>query len=290
MHIGVIGASGVVGRRLVPLLLAAGHSVVAIVRAQAGTVPAGCAAKRADILDLSALKEAVTGLDALVNLATSIPDGRGRGDWAHNDRIRIEGTENVVRALEAARQPCRWVQQSVAMLHQGQSLADEDGELSGQGVLTSAVLMEAMVQGSQLDWALVRGGALYGADTARDADFFNRIATGALRPPVDAERWISFIHVDDLARAFLHALDLPAGHAYIAVDDTPTTYARLFSRLRPHRQAGEDAAAPALQPLPSFRVSNRRLRASGWTPRLASVHDWTDVCRAAVTPAGAARA
>ncbi|MES2936695.1 MAG: NAD(P)-dependent oxidoreductase [Pseudomonadota bacterium] len=280
MRVGVLGAGGVIGRRLLPLLAAAGHEPVALART-VGALHGAAAVRRADILDAGALRQAVADLDAVVNLATSIPDGRGRGDWAQNDRIRIEGTENLARAIAAAGRPCRWVQQSVAMLHQGAVLAHEDCELSGQGVLTSAVLMEAMVQGSPLDWTLVRGGALYGADTARDAAFFGRIAAGTLRAPADAERWISFVHVDDLAAAFLQALALPPRRAYIAADDLPTTYARLFARLGVPAQ-GVDAAV--LQPLPSFRVSNRRLRGCGWVPQTVSVYDWVD----AALPARAA--
>ncbi|MBA3773238.1 MAG: NAD(P)-dependent oxidoreductase [Ramlibacter sp.] len=270
MRVGIIGATGVIGRRLVPLLASDDHSVVSIVRP--GREDPACESRQADILDFPSLEVAFAGLDAVINLATSIPNGRGGGDWAQNDRIRIKGTENVLRAIRSIGGSCRWVQQSVAMLHQGKSLADEDCEVTGQGVLTSAILMEAMVQGSGLDWALVRGGALYGPDTTRDVAFFQRIARGELRRPVEAaDRWISFVHADDLAGAFRCALNAGGGRAYIAADDVPTTYARLFSAFE---QAPSVAEGSILHPLPSFRVSNARLRGCGWIPRVSSIYEW----------------
>lgn len=285
MRIGIIGATGVIGRRLVRLLASDHHSVVSITRP--GRQDPAFESRQADILDFPSLEAAFTGLDAVINLATSIPNGRGGGDWAQNDRIRIEGTENVLRAIRSNGGSCRWVQQSVAMLHQGKSLADENCDVTGQGVLTSAVLMEAIVQGSGLDWVLVRGGALYGPDTVRDAAFFQRIARGELRRPVEADRWISFVHADDLAGAFRCALNACGGRAYIAADDVPTTYARLFSA---YERASSVSEGAVLQPLPSFRVSNARLRGCGWLPRVSSIYEWEAVRPRAYQSADAASA
>ena len=281
MKIGILGATGVIGRRLAPLLAAGGHEVRCLARP--GGTPGdaqGCMA--ADILEPSTLEPALQGLDVLVNLATCIPNGRGRGDWHINDRIRDEGTRHLVGALMRQGGRCRLVQQSVAMLHQGDRLCDESDDIVGQGVLTSALVMEATVQCSELDWVVLRGAALYGPGTARDASFFARIASGEWLAPEPAQRWVSFIHVDDLAAAFALAATLPGRQVYIAADDHPTTYADLFSRFA---RGGRPlpGAVPMPQPLPSFRVSNRRLRQCGWR----AAHP--DVFSAMQAPASRAR-
>lgn len=276
MRVAILGASGAIGQRLLPYLRSNGHDVVALthMRTLEATLIGGGRSRPVDILELASLVGALDGCDAVINLATSIPNGHGRGNWRENDRIRIEGTENLLKAIRRQTKPCRLIQQSIAMLHQCRGLADEDCELTGSGILTSAVLMEAMVQDSGADWVLIRGGALYGEGTARDRSFFSRIRAGELAAPEESDRWISFIHIDDLARAFLHALNLPGHCAFIAADNAPTTYARMFRALAP--QALPSTGVPMLQPLPSFRVSNQRLRATGWHPVRPSVLDPMD--------------
>src|SRR6478609_11993359 len=75
MRLFVTGATGVVGRRAVPLLLSQGHSVTAGVRQTASRV--GVAQKEldyvpVDLFDLRELRQAVAGHDAIINLATPL--------------------------------------------------------------------------------------------------------------------------------------------------------------------------------------------------------------------------
>jgi nucleoside-diphosphate-sugar epimerase len=276
MKIGIVGASGVIGRRVLAPLLQQGHEVRCIVRsAERSPIASLPLTERltqahADILEPDSLAPALQGLEVLINLATFIPNGKGRGDWALNDRIRTEGTRHVLDILQNQGKRCRLIQQSVAMLHQGNKPAIEDTELQGQGVLTSSLVMESAVQSSDLDWVLVRGAAVYGPDTARDIDYFGRIAFGKVQAPVHPQHWLSLIHITDLVQAFVHSVTLPGRQAYIAADDQPISYAELFSHYRGmHMQASSDK--PVLPALPSFRVSNQRLRNTGWSPRYPSV-------------------
>ena len=76
MNILVTGATGVVGRRLVPLLRDAGHAVTAVARSSAGREQIskhGATAIELDLFDPAAVRRAVAGHDAVVNLATHIP-------------------------------------------------------------------------------------------------------------------------------------------------------------------------------------------------------------------------
>lgn len=264
MKIGVIGASGVIGHRLVPRLLERGATVRCIVRPGSHrSLPCGAhEVVAANILDEGGLAESLHGLDTVVNLATRIPCGRG--DWRENDQIRTDGTRCLLSAIARQEQPCRLVQQSIAMLHQSVALASEDDEVCGQGILASALQMEAAIQTSHLDWVLIRGSAVYGPGTARDDGFFAKIRNGEVAMPLEPNHYLSLVHVDDLASAFVTGLTVSTKRAYIASDNMPMTYRALFAALSPPETLRSEASP--LFALPSFRVSNRRLQRLGWNP------------------------
>ena len=94
MHILVVGATGVLGKNVVPRLVERGHTVRAIVRRheqarflqQVGAEPT-----LGDIFDPDSLHAAARGCDAALHLATAIPKS-GNQDWSLNDRIRHNWT------------------------------------------------------------------------------------------------------------------------------------------------------------------------------------------------------
>lgn len=74
MRVFVTGATGVLGRRVVPLLTADGHEVTAVARGKAGTIrQVGATPVEVDLFDAPALATAVEGHDAVLDLATRIP-------------------------------------------------------------------------------------------------------------------------------------------------------------------------------------------------------------------------
>jgi NAD(P)-dependent dehydrogenase (short-subunit alcohol dehydrogenase family) len=78
MRIFVAGATGVIGKRAVPLMIAAGHEVEAIGRTaekRAQLEELGAVAVAVDVFDLAALRRAVADHEAVINLATHIPAG-----------------------------------------------------------------------------------------------------------------------------------------------------------------------------------------------------------------------
>src|ERR671932_756223 len=94
MQIFVTGATGVIGRRVVPLLLAAGHQVTAVARTpekSAALERMGAAAVLLDLFAAEAVRRAVAGHQVVINLATHIPPSTRMflpGAWRANDRIR----------------------------------------------------------------------------------------------------------------------------------------------------------------------------------------------------------
>ena len=138
MRVAVVGASGVIGRHLVPRLIERGHQVIAVVRdagrAQA-LAAAGAELRVADILDAASLAPAVAGCDAAVHVATAVPrpdrpPPDPRQAWVMHDRIRREGTANLLAAC-AASGVNRYLQQSVAWLHrsEGDAWVDESSPI-----------------------------------------------------------------------------------------------------------------------------------------------------------------
>jgi hypothetical protein len=115
------GATGVLGVRLVPLLVDAGHDVVGMTRSPAkadiltelGATPVVC-----DVFGATALTAAVVDAapDLVMHQLTDLPDDHdhlGPEVFAANARIRVEGTDNLLAAARAASAP-RVVAQSIA--------------------------------------------------------------------------------------------------------------------------------------------------------------------------------
>ena len=103
MRILLTGATGVIGRRVIPLLLAEGHVVTALAHDRPDALcKLGLNVIAGDLFDIGSLKRAAAGCDAIVNLATHMPSPTWkmlfRSAWRLNDRIRRDGSANVVRA------------------------------------------------------------------------------------------------------------------------------------------------------------------------------------------------
>lgn len=97
----MIGATGALGRHVVPRLVERGHQVRAIVR-KPGQVEwfqrMGVKSVQGDILEADTLLPAILPCEAALHIATAIPKPGGAGDWSLNDRIRREGTRNFLAA------------------------------------------------------------------------------------------------------------------------------------------------------------------------------------------------
>ncbi len=109
MRIFLAGASGVIGSRLVPLLVAAGHDVAGMTRSSNLVKPLGDLGAEpvvCDVFDVAALTDAVVAFrpDAVVHELTDLPDSlNDLPEYsARNDRMRSEGTRNLVAAATAA--------------------------------------------------------------------------------------------------------------------------------------------------------------------------------------------
>ena len=153
MRVFLAGASGVIGVRLVPLLVAAGHEVAGMTRSPGkmerlralGAEPVVC-----DAFDAAALREAVVGFqpEAVVNELTDLPDEPAKTNEP-NARMRREGTRNLLAAAEAAG-ALHFVAQSIAWRLPGDAGA-------------AVAELERLVLAA--DGVVLRCGRLYGPGT-----------------------------------------------------------------------------------------------------------------------------
>jgi nucleoside-diphosphate-sugar epimerase len=237
----------------------------------------------ASLFDPESLRTAVVGHDAVVNLATHIPplSRASRPEaWAENERIRREGSRNLVDAASACGVTV-FVQESLAFCYEdrGEEWIDETTPLVTEDVTGSVETAEANVARfaeSGGRGVVLRFGRFYDV-TSDHTRAQLRAATLGVSGEVGAvDGYQPLVDVRDAAEAVALALDAPAG-VYNVVDDGPLTrrevdavVARAVGRRRLHRPL--DKAPGRLGPSTSLfsrsmRVSNRKfVDATGWRP------------------------
>jgi len=149
----------------------------------------------------------------------------------------------------------------------GSSLVDESAPLQPRPVIQSAADMEELVHQSTSEWCILRGGLFYGAGAGLEDEWRQAAQRGELLLPGDGSDRISLVHVVDMARAVVAAIEAaPAGSIYNVVDDEPPTYADLYAYVA----AQEGVAPPAaggVRARQSFACSNAKIKRDlGWQP------------------------
>ena len=220
MKIFLAGATGVIGRRLTPLLIAAGHAVSGSSRSADKArmlKKQGAQAVVVDVFEAKALRDAVAAVrpDVVIHQLTDLPqvlDPARRGEaLIRNARLRIEGAANLVAAAQAAGAR-RLIAQSIAFIYadgpephaESDPLAPAEGDdlnaVTARGV---RALEDATLHTPGLDGIVLRYGRLYGPGTWFEAP--------SGRAP---------LHVDAAAQAALLAVTRGGPGIYnIAEDD-----------------------------------------------------------------------
>ncbi len=225
MRIFVAGASGAIGRVLVPMLVDAGHEVVGTSRsASAAAELASLGAKGVvlDVLDPGATTEAVRSAapDVVLHELTALAGGSS----ADNAHLRRVGTRNLVEATKATG-VSRMVAQSISWAYAaGDTPADESDALDVGAPEPRSMTIGGIqaLEGAVAELpehVILRYGTLYGPGTWYVPNGFmaGKLAGGELAAN-DAVS--SFIHVRDAARTTVQALEWPNGPVNI-VDDEP---------------------------------------------------------------------
>jgi nucleoside-diphosphate-sugar epimerase len=293
MRIFVTGATGVIGRRVVPELIREGHRVTALVRspeALKAVEATGAKAVSLDLFDPAAVKRAIQDHDTVINLATHMPSSAGRmflpGAWCENDRIRREGSANLVQAARATGAR-RLVQESFAPIYEpaGDRWLDESWPRRpapyNRSIIDAERSAERFTRGGGVG-VVLRFGAFYGPDD------FGRLFVSTIRKgwspiPGSPDAFFSSISHDDAATAVIAALTARAG-TYNATDDQPLRRREYAEGLAELLGVGTVKYTPTWLARMSGsigellsrsqRIANGRLKEeTGWAPRYRSARD-----------------
>jgi nucleoside-diphosphate-sugar epimerase len=243
MKVFVAGATGALGKQLVPMLVAKGHEVVGMTRMEAKRDQLrslGAQPVVADALDADAVVRAVGAAepDVIVHQLTAIPPAvnmrRFDREFALTNRLRIEGTDHLLSAGKTLGVKRFVVQSNAGVLYArtGDPIKREDDPLDDdppqamRQVLAAIRHLEAAVTGAHwTDGLVLRYGWFYGPGTSI-----------ALDPPGSQIELIrkrqfpivgggtgvwSFIHVEDAATATIAAVERGPAGIYNIVDDEP---------------------------------------------------------------------
>lgn len=218
MTVLVTGATGNIGSRLIPHLLAAGHHVRAIVRTATAGLPAGVEQVKADLLDPKSLAEAVVGISSVVHLAAVLRDP----DPSLIQRVNVEGTRNLIDAVRSESPSTRVVMASTSLVYPD-DLAWPATESDAVGPVAaypaSKVTAEQELLRSGLAATVLRLGFVYGDGDAHLAHAPRLFEAWGWHPA----RALHLVHHRDVDAAFLHALGDPGtiGKIINVVDDAP---------------------------------------------------------------------
>jgi nucleoside-diphosphate-sugar epimerase len=280
MRIFIAGATGAIGRQLVPLLLDAGHQVTGTSRTPDGADrlrAQGADPVQVDALDPDGLRRAVAEAepDAVVHQLTDLSGA----DGGANGRLRHEGTRNLVDAAKAAGVR-RFVAQSICWAYvPGEGPADESTPLDTGAAPPRAGTVAAVKAleetSAEVEQAvLLRYGILYGPGTwyapggAMAAALAGQAGPRFLGSTVADDSVSSFLHVADAARAAVAALDWPGGPVNL-VDDEPARAREWLPVLA--AALGVPAPEPVAGALAWARgASNSLARSRGWKPERPS--------------------
>jgi nucleoside-diphosphate-sugar epimerase len=232
MRVFVAGGTGVVGRRLVPQLVARGHQVTATTTnaVKLGLLQQlGASGVVMDGLDAVSVGEAVAAAqpDAIVNEMTGLSEAHaGKPNLRKPDRffactnqLRSEGTDHLLAAAKATGAP-HFVAQSVGIfngIRQGGWVKSEEDPLEVMEAAKAVSHLEEVVVAA--GGAVLRYGSLYGPGATDDQV---KLVRRRMFPLVGGGTgYFSWVHLDDAASATVLAVEQRATGVFNVVDDEP---------------------------------------------------------------------
>ncbi len=260
MNVFLAGGSGAIGVPLARALVAAGHQVTALTRS-ATSEPRlralGATPAVADALDTEALRRVVVAArpSHVIHQLTALPKAgpRSARDLGPTNRLRIEGTRNLLAAAVAAGAK-RFVGGSFALMaaERPSGIPAEAQEAADAVRSMESQILDASARGL-IEGIVLRYGLFYGPENGM-TDQLILLARRRLLPAVRGDRGLlPFIHLEDAASATMAALERgPAGSVYDIVDDRASSMSELALAI------AESVGAPRPITVPS------------WLPRLLS--------------------
>jgi nucleoside-diphosphate-sugar epimerase len=279
----VTGATGVIGKLVVPQLVALGHEVTGVARTpdkRRRLEESGARAVELDLFDPAQVRQAVSGAEVIVNLATAVPRGMRmflRSGWRSMDRIRREVSANLVGAALAGATVQRLIQESFAPVYadRGDEWIDETAPVAparyNRSTLDAEAAADRFTRAGRTG-VVLRFGFFYGPDDPPTRQIVDSVRKGWFPLLGRPDAYTSWVRHEDAASAVVAALNLPAG-VYNVVEDEPPTRRELAASLAQVLGVKPPRLLPAwLAPLAgtvggtmarSLRISNARLKNTG---------------------------
>ncbi|WP_345763275.1 NAD-dependent epimerase/dehydratase family protein [Diaminobutyricibacter sp. McL0608] len=296
MRVLLAGASGTLGRVLVPRLLAAGHQVIGITRSPQSAERlrgVGAEAIVADVLDRDALLRALDGqrADAVIHELTALRKPPLRfGGMTGTNQLRETGTARLIEAAGAVG-ATRMLTQSIVFgygfrrprpvpLDESAPFGEPEGSRADPTIAALRSTESQVFDAAGIEGIALRYGLFYGLD----ADVMAPMLRRRMLPVADHDGLIPFVHHEDAAAATVAALERGvAGRAYNVADAGSSwrhyaeAAARAFSSPAPLvlpkglLRAAFPYAAQLMTTMDLRVSSDLARRELAWTPRYASV-------------------
>jgi nucleoside-diphosphate-sugar epimerase/phosphohistidine swiveling domain-containing protein len=192
VRIAVTGASGVIGRGVVPRLLSAGHDVVGLARHRLESWPSEADFVQGDIRDAATVRRALAGADVVVHCA-----------WATNRDVNIGGTGNVLDAVvhSGTRRIIFASSAHVYGSDRAVPMAEADHLQPVSTLGQDKARAEEMVAASGAEWIAIRAAVVLG----RGVDNWVRQALSSVVFPDRRRSALQVVHSDDAHRVFVRA-------------------------------------------------------------------------------------
>jgi 2-alkyl-3-oxoalkanoate reductase len=304
MKVFVAGATGAIGKQLVPMLTEQGHEVTAMTRTPAKEAlirEMGARPAVADALDPEAVAQAVAEAepDAVIHELTDLTGTFARNidkSFATTNRLRTEGTDHLLAAAKAAGAR-RFIAQSFAgwpskpvggpIKSEEDPLNDNPPKTVSESLAAIRHVEDTVTHADGLDGLALRYGGFYGPGTSLAAD-----PPGELTEMIQKRRvpiigdgagiW-SLVHIEDAASATAAALERGGPGVYNVVDDDPVPVGELMPELarqigaKPPRHlprwvgrlAGGEAGVMMMTEIRGA-TNDKAKRELGWEPRYPS--------------------
>ena len=259
----VTGATGLVGSRVLPRLVAAGFDCHALVRG-GKDVPDGVTPVEGDLLNAETLPKAVTGVSAIIHLAAVFRSQDMDLIWKSN----LDGTKNLIEAAKNHSPGARFIMASTAHVydinnpHPGR----EDDEVNPQHAYpASKVASEQELRQSGLNWSVLRFPFVYGDGDGHLEELPKHVIPAKWHPAMR----MSTIHHRDIFKALQLALSgTMDGQTVNISDEGPTS---IYELLKLIGRTMESSAEPLVNPW-HLHIDSSLARSLGFQPDVRTVY------------------
>ncbi|NRB45985.1 MAG: NAD-dependent epimerase/dehydratase family protein [Verrucomicrobiales bacterium] len=273
MRVIVIGA-GFVGNPLCDLMEGAGHNVVRVTRNGADS---STSCDVSNLESLTSLREEKGTVDIVIHCASS--GGRGADRTMRYEQVYVGGCQNIINTFPDSR--FVFVSSSSVYAQRDGSIVDEESITEPLSV-TSQLLLEAESITFDFGGSVARLAGIYGPGRSY---LLKRYIEGDAQIDENGSesdgRWINQIHRDDAASALAHIVEGSEKNGiYNVCDDEPMLQRACYEEFDRRFKHGVPELKPAIESKARGwthkKVSNSKLKETGWVPKYPSYFDALD--------------